>query len=800
MFVLSWLVYPLVLAALCLGCGLLVDRFERGSLARPLLLPVGFAAVVVLATVFTVLDATAELAAPALAVAALAGFALALRDRRRDLLPSPAWLWPALAAAIAFAALAAPVLLTGKPGLTGLVRIVDLASQIDLAAYLVEHGRSTAIDVDSSYHLVTDQLLNNGYPTGAQGALGATAQLAGIDPVWAWQPFMAWMGAMLALALYALLGRAIASAPARAVAAGVAAQPTILYSYALVSGVKELAGALFIALTAALLATSPRGPLPTGLAIAAGLCAVNIGLAPWVAVLLAVAFGPRLVEIARGRGRGRLRIGGRAWLVTLAALALVAFPTYTAAVKLTPLLRSGGPPDLGNLTEPVPFWSVLGPWLTSDHRYPLDLAGTETTTALLAAAVALFAAAGFARAVATRDRGLYAAGAAAAIGVAVVVVRGSAWVELKAFAFSAPLVAAVAFAGAAALAGPRRRRPLALLAGAGIAASILAGNLMVYRNVPLAPYERFSELADLGERYAGVGPALHTSFDEYATYFLRDSRLFTLLDVGLDDLPRASKTTFAAGFVANLDDFRPGYVERFELIVTRRGDPTQSRPPADWRLVERTRYYEVWRRSASGPEVLAHHGSAGTRSDAYCASLRRSLRRAPAGARIAYVATAGGAVFEYPPEGLPLNWLSDGDERLARGPGRLRTGGRLGGGGDFDVWIRGSFGRRVTVSVDGRRLGAVRWQENYPLHYEPLGRARLAAGRPHEFEVLRGGGSVLPGTGNELGPEGIITRIGPISVTRPGPGPPVRIVSAARGMEVCRGDRRLDWMEVVSAR
>ena len=797
MFLLSWILYPVVLAALCLGCGLLVDRFERGALARALLLPVGFAVVVVLATIFTVLDATAELAAPAVVVAALAGFALALRDRARDLLPSTTWLWPALAAAIAFAALAAPVVLTGKPGLTGIVRIVDLASQIDLAAYLVDHGRSTAVDVDSSYHLVTDQLLNNGYPTGAQGALGATAQLTGIDPVWAWQPFMAWMGAMLALSLYALLGRAIASAPARALAAGIAAQPTILYSYALVSGVKELAGALFIALTAGLLATSPRSPLPAGLAIAAGLCAVNIGLAPWVAVLLAVAFGPRLVALARGRGR--LHVSGRAWLVTLAALALVAFPTYTAAVKLTPLLRSGGPADLGNLTEPIPFWSIFGPWLTSDHRYPLDLAGNETATAILAAVVALFVIAGFAKAARSRDRGLYAAGAAAAIGVAAVVVRGSAWVELKAFAFSAPLVVAVAFAGAATLSGPRWRRPAALLAGAGIAASILAGNLLVYRNVPLAPYERFSELADLGERYAGIGPALHPSFDEYATYFLRDSRMFTLLDVPLDDLPRASKTAVAAGFAANLDDFRSGYLQRFKLIVMRRGDPLQSRPPADWRLLRRTTYYDVWRASPAGPEVLAHHGSAGTRSPAFCAALLRSLRAAPANAQIAYVAPADGAVLEYPPEGLPLHWLSDKDERLARGPGRLVTEATLARGGDFDVWIRGSFGRRVTVSLDGRPQGAVRWQENYPLHYEPLGRATLAAGR-HRFEVVRGGGTVLPGTGNELGPEGIITRIGPISLVRRGARPEVEIVSPGRGMQVCNGDRRLDWMEIVRTR
>lgn len=60
----------MVLAALCLGCGLLVDRVAKRPIAPALLPPVGFAAVVVVATLLTVRDATSELAAPALAVAA----------------------------------------------------------------------------------------------------------------------------------------------------------------------------------------------------------------------------------------------------------------------------------------------------------------------------------------------------------------------------------------------------------------------------------------------------------------------------------------------------------------------------------------------------------------------------------------------------------------------------------------------------------------------------------------------------------------------------------------------------------
>lgn len=800
MFLLSWILYPVVLAALCLGCGLLVGRLARRPVPSVLLAPVGFAAVVVLATLLTVLDPTSQLAGPALAVAAVAGVALAVRAGSPALRPSTSWLGPVVAMAIPFAALAAPVVLTGTSGPSGYARIVDLASQIDLAAYLVDNGRSLADTTrDSSYNAVADQLLSAGYPAGAQAALGATAQVARVDVSRAWQPFMAWMGAMLALALYALLRGAIRHRAARAFAAGVAAQPTILYSYALVSGVKELAAALFVALTAALLSVAPPVALPAGLAIAAGLCAINVGIAPWVLVLLAVLAGPRLVAAAR-RG-GRRRIAGRTWVLALVAIVVVATPAFAAAIKLAPLLRAGGPPDLGNLAAPLPAWSAIGPWLTSDHRYPLATdTGAGTATAILACFVAVLAAVGVARAIAQRDRGLYAAATAAVIAVAFIVVQGSAWVELKAFTISAPLIVMLAFAGAAALSGPRWRRVEATVVGAGVAASILAGNLLVYRNVPVVPQERFAELEELGERYAGQGPTLYPAFEEFAGYLMRDARLTALSDVPFEGLlrPQPGTTTYSE----DLDGFSLAYLRTFKLIVVRRGDPTQSRPPSNWQLVRTTAYHDVYRRTAQGPAVLTHGGlPAGVtaRPAGFCRALRADLRAAGAGARVAYVAPIEGAVYVAPGSATPQGWLSQGEDRLARGPGRMVLTGDVVGGGEFDVWIRGSFGRRVRVEIDGRTVGSVRWRQNYPFAYEPLGRVTLTTGA-HRFDVVRGGGTVLPGTGNELGPEGIITRIGPVALTRPGPPPVVQIVSGDAGMDVCRAPRQLDWMEVVRAR
>ncbi len=531
---------------------------------------------------------------------------------------------------------------------------------------------------------------------------------------------MAWMGAMLALSLYVLLARAIPNRALRALAAGVAAQPTILYSYALASGVKELAAALLIALLAAVLTAAPRPALPAGLAVAAGLCAVNVGIVPWALVLLAVVLGPRLARAVRARGRPR--IAGRTGLLAVAGVLLVAVPTIAAAIKLEPFLSAGGPADLGNLAAPVPLWSTIGPWLTSDHRYPLSVAGTETQTALLAGFVGLLALLGAARAFSARDRGLYAAGAAAVIGVAFVVLQATAWVELKAFAISAPLVVALAFAGAAALHRGGRWRWLAVAAGAGVAASILAGNLLVYRTEPLAPHARFTELHQLGERYAGQGPALLPSYDEYAAYLMRDADLTVMSDVPRDAFTQPPAED-AIVFSADLDALRTDYIDHFRLLVVRRGDPTQSRPASNWRLAESTGRYDVYRRIPSAPAVLAHIPGPGPGSAAICATLRAELARAGAGSRVASAGLApGDALFELPADVLPPGWIASGEDRLARGPGRIPVTAVVSQPAAYDVFLRGSFGRRVAVALDGRAFASLRWRENYPLPFEPLGR------------------------------------------------------------------------------
>ncbi|MDQ3768646.1 MAG: hypothetical protein M3370_04075 [Actinomycetota bacterium] len=801
MFLHAWLIYPVVLALLACGCGLLVRRVAGVALPPALVLPVGFAVLVVVATVLTFLDATAELAAPAMAALALGGLVIGPRGSApARLRPRRAWIWPAVAALLPALAIALPVLLTGQPGFTGYTRIVDLAFQLDLAQHFVTDGRSVPQSPRSSYDAVIARVVAAGYPAGAPAVLGATAHLAALDPIWAWQGFLAFTGAMLGLSLWALLGGAIAWAPGRAVAAGVAAQPTILYAYGITGGIKELAAAAMVALCAALLVSlrahermSAGALVPLLLAVVAGLAVFTLGIVPWLAVLVLVAFGPRLM-----RARRLPRPSVRASAALVAALVVVAVPLGVAGLEVAPLLRAGGPEDLGNLAAPVPAWAAIGPWLTPDHRFPLEAAGTETATALLAAAVLLLALLGFARGLGRRDVGLVGIGVAGAVGLAVVLWRGSAWVELKAITTTAPLCAALAFAGAATLAHGRRMRPLALGAGVVVAVAILAGNALVYNGTSLAPYERFAELQDIAEDYKGQGPTLHPVFEEHAEYLLREMDAVALTNpLGSEDTLRPQAPPRIV-FQRDLDQYTLEGLSPWQLIVTRR-DPTASRPPSDFALVKRTDHYEVWQRREDAPEVVFHQPFGplfAERDAAVCDTLEDRLREAGPQARLAYAPAPRARRFRVV-ERSPL-WLDAGEGQwLSRGPGFIRYEVRVPQTGRYTLWLSGSFGRLVTVSVDGREVGRLRWQGNYPRQFEPVDTVALEAGQ-HVVEVRRSGGSLLPGMGNELAMEGTTTRVGALVLAPPDALRPVRTVSPQEAGEACASDEPWDWAEVVA--
>jgi hypothetical protein len=791
-FVVAWIIYPLALIALCGGCGLLLRRLAAGAVPGVLLLPAGFALAMVVVVLMTYLDATAELATWLVVALALIGYAWSWPER--GAVPGlRAWIAPGVAAAVPFAAMAAPIVLTGRAGFTGYARIVDLAAQLDLTAQLSTRGRA-AVTADSSFHEVVAKTLAVGYPGGGQATLGATTRLVGLDPIWGWQPFMAFMAAMLGLGLYRVLQTAIPHRGWRAGAAAVAAQGSILYAYALTSGIKELATVALIVLAAALLtAYRPGDPgplrqgLPLAITVAAGLAAFNVGIAPWIGMLA-------LVAVVAGLKARPVRTV-LAWAAVGVAAAVLAGPSVVAAFRLAPVAISGGPGDLGNLAAPVPVFSAAGVWLTTDYRFPLDDVGTYGLTAALAVFVAILAAVGLVRTLLRRDVALLALGIAGAVALPYVVWRAAPWAELKAFAITAPIALALAFAGVAALGRGRWPSRLAPVLGLAVAGAVLAGNALAYSGTTIAPSQRLAELEDIGNRYAGEGPALHPSFDEYAEYLLRDERATSPVNppagqFGL--LPGVPDGTF---FGPEPDQFDTDFLKRFPLLVLRR-NPTASRPPSWFSLVQRTRYYEVWRRTGDPNAVVAHIPLDATADSRDASTCRAVVRAAREGSRIAYVEGEGAQQFGADPNNIPGRWEAQGADLLARGPGRVSIGIRAEAAGRHSIWVRATLGRRVRVQLDGRDIGALRWRENYPLQFEPVADVQLSAG-DHRIDLIRGGGTPLPGTANDFANTGTLGTLGPVAILPDAPAPRVQIADASTAGELCGSDRKLDWIEVL---
>ena len=800
-FICGCILFPLVLLALSAGGGLLVRRLGAGWLPSSLVLPVGFALLVATCAFVTYIDWLAPAAGYIALVLALAGFVLewragTLRLPRLDGIP-----WGALAGLVAFAAIGAPTLLTGTPTWTGYTRIVDIGFQMDFAQHLADAGRA-AVGSDSSYHLVVERMIGIGYPGGAQATLGVIAKLIHTNLAWCYQMYHAFAAAMGALAIYSLLGRMSSSRPLRAIGAAVAIQPNVLYAYALEGGIKELTTASLLMVVAAVLAERlpGKGPrlsvLPAAVAISGAFAAFSYGVAPWLGLLLVAVFVVTLVQ------RDRLRALADWGLLAAIAIAISLPGIISAATQLRGIAETavGGTVELGlgNLAAPVPDWSAAGVWLNGDYRFPLV---HVTMTHRLDVFVIVFAVLGILFALGHRRWVLAFLGIGAPIALAYYVAHSSAWLQFKSFTITGVFALTLAFAGAVALHGNRRRGVslVGWLAASVIAGGVLYGNAIVYHDTTLAPAARYHDLAAIGKRYAGQGPALFPGFDEYAEYFLREEQATSTVEPAHGELGLAPGVTEpgGVGFSFSLNQFRLSYLQKFKLIVTPRG-PLTVRAPANWDLVQQTSYFDVWRRDRPAADVFVHYPLSGLpheRTATFCGGLQKSLRQAGPGATVAYVFAPTTSEL-LPAAGIhPDYWRPEGNELIAYGAGSDRIAFTLPHAATYSLWMEGTVGRPLKFIVDGRSVGTLAYEERYPNQFLHIGATTLAAGR-HTLVIQRGGGSLHPGSGDDVDPD---TRgLGPILLVAQGSQSyRVQVAPAAAAERLCTAPVGYEWMEVL---
>jgi hypothetical protein len=826
MFVLATLLFPCLLALLCLGAGLLVDRLSGGFLPGVLLPAVGAAALIG-ASQLTTYSVVAARATPyVLALLALAGFAL---GRARAATLARHWRqgpWQLAVPVLAYVAALAPVLFAGRPSFSSYGVLTDSAFHMLGADFLIRHGQDYAhLDLRNSSGQYINGYYNTSYPSGADTFFGGSAFLLHVPLIWAFQPFNAFMLALASGPAWVLVRKIGLDGPLAALATLTVTLPALVYGYELIASVKEISALPMILTLGALVVLHPRwlrGPprrgAPFALVVAAGISAIGVAFGAWALTGVLVLGAIAIADVAAGRQslRQPLLLLASGALVALIA-ALGTWLDLSGSLRVAKNIASTGNP--GNLQKPLRSVQALGTWLIDSYKHVPT--GTDLTLSHVLAAVALLAA--VLGAVYLLYRRAYALAAWIALTIAVwaaLTAYGTTWANGKALMLTSPAVVLLAWAGVGALrtgfsrpvSPPTSRlmpepalrsvlRPAALLLALALAGGVAASDAMQYHGSNLAPTARYEELSRIDKRFAGRGPALFTDYDEYALYLLRD------LDIGGPDFmfpPVGVAQT--EGQAADLNRASPAALRSYPLIVTRR-DPTAARPPSAYRLLWQGTYYQVWGRRPGAPAALAHlapptPAPAASRALARGRAKVRPIKcsRVAALARLALSHRAR-LVSASPPKivridlasASPPAWRRTRLGLLMTRAGRLEATFTIPHAGLWDLWLQGEIMPAVDVSVDGRPLASISGQltgvATDPDTMAPLP-IRLTAGS-HRLTVARGaGGSLAPGAGGSAILDSIfLTPAGAAAQAK------LHVTPTALWRSLC--GQPLDWIEVV---
>jgi hypothetical protein len=825
MFVLTALVYPCVLALLCVGAGLLVDRASGGWLPGMLLGAIGAAGLIAVSQLTTYATVAAPATPYALAVLAVAGYALGWRRVQTVARGWRRHRWQLAVPVLAYAVALAPVLAAGRPTFSSFQSLTDSALHMLGADYLMRHGQDYAgLDLRNSYGQYIKAYYGTSYPSGADTLFGGSAFVLGLPLIWTLQPFTAFMLATAAGPAWVLARRMGLAGGWAAVAALTATVPALVYGYELVASVKEIVALSMIVTLGALvvlharwLRGSPTRAIPFAIVLAGGVAALGVGFGAWALAAVAVLGAIAIRDVMAGRQDAR-----RLWALIAAGTAVMLVGALSTWVDVAGSLHvaqkiatTSNPGNLQAALKPV---QMLGTWLVGSYQQ-VPTGGLLTVSYTIAALTLAAAVLGAVRVV---YMGEYALAGWVALMVAVAVgasVYATTWVNAKAIMLTSPVVVLLAWAGIAGLrtagsrtagprtsgprtvgprisgpriagprASPRRTAPRAagLALALALAGGIAVSDAMQYHDSDLAPTARYEELASLNARFAGRGPTLMGDFDEYALYELRD------LDVGgLDFMypPAGLRLTPGHGAPIDLDRVPPAALAAYPLIVTRR-DPTASEPPSAYRMVWQGTYYQVWERRPGAPAAIAHLGLSSTRP-VQCSRVRS----------LAQIAGSHGAqlVAASPPELVMVDiasarhptWTYTNPGLEMSGSGELQATFELPRAGVWELWLDGETMPTVSVSVDGRALGSIGGQlDGNPHNPDAMTPVRvvLSAGR-HRLIIARGASDLAPGEGGWAILHEVVLAPADADTDTLGVTPP------ARWRSLC--GRRFDWIEVV---
>jgi hypothetical protein len=246
------------------------------------------------------------------------------------------------------------------------------------------------------------------------------------------------------------------------------------------------------------------------------------------------------------------------------------------------------------------------------------------------------------------------------------------------------------------------------------------------------------------------------------------------------------------GGYADPDQFQTSGILVYRTLVLRRS-PSESRPPSNYQLAWRGRYYEVWQRPDGDPGILRHlplGDAVQPGGTPLCSDVLRLAVLAGRSGRLASVARQPVIAVNLATIPSPHDWRVDSDTRVVPNGsgGTLETHVRAPVGGRYNFWLGGSFRDRIRLLVDGRAVADMRHWINNAGEYTPFGSAVLTHGA-HNVVLEYQGPDLHPGSG------GAQFGFGPLVLSRDDDDAPVAIVRSADARTLCGSN--LDWVEAL---
>ena len=609
-----------------------------------------------------------------------------------------------------------------------------------------------------------------------------------------YQSYLAMLAVSAAVALQLLATLSGLPRWRAAAAAAGAMSASLIYHYALQGSIKEVAAFTCLATAASLgavLVSSEqpvRAVIPVAIAGAAMVSVFSSAAGPYLIVLAVALVGAAFLAPASQVRRRLLPVAavGTVAVVIAAIPTLLSASTFLQVSKSALSANSVTTSTLGQLARPLEVRQIAGVWIGEEYSAPIQGAfQTNLTNGLIVVvlALAVIAIVTFLR---RRVPGPLPLLFTVLVTTAALAQRASPYADAKLFAVAAPSVVFTALCGALAWRKARWRVP-GIAAAAVVGLAVLGSAAFAYHGVRVAPVDRLQALEDVVSRIPGREWIMLDEVEEFGKYYGRAAPHF---NVAFEAITPRQARPFGGGYYVDLDELEQPYVQSFGAIVTRRG-PSISRPPANYHLLYENRWYRAWRRTP-GVSVRAHlplQGQLDAGQVPQCAAVRTLAAGAPSGDRI--VAAPAPETVQMPIVGAkdrPVGWPP-----LAQpvgvvdpqSPGAVEKHLKM-RGGTYDIWVRASTGRRVSVSLDGRDAGSADGLNSNGM-WLPAGSAALSAGE-HVVGLNRPNGGLAPG-------DDVSSQLGPVALVRR---ESQKLVPVPKGRVGRLCGKRWDWIEVIS--